>query len=100
MRTNGFLSQEIADKIEKACEEEFGEEPPVIDNIVDTKVLENYAKKQREAELQKEVIELKSKLRRLSQKHLTIPFPGIWRTEKKILFSMSVLKRPKKSKQK
>ena len=62
MRTNGFLSQEIADKIEKACEEEFGEEPPVIDNIVDTKVLENYAKKQREAELQKEVIELKSKL--------------------------------------
>lgn len=62
MRTNGFLSQEIADKIEKACEEEFGEEPPVIDNIVDTKVLENYAKKQREAELQKEVTELKSKL--------------------------------------
>ena len=62
MRTNGFLSQEIADKIEKACEEEFGEEPPVIDNIVDTKVLENYAKKQRETELQKEVIELKSKL--------------------------------------
>lgn len=62
MRTNGFLSQEIADKIEKACEEEFGEEPPVIDNIVDTKVLENYAKKQREAELHKEVTELKSKL--------------------------------------
>lgn len=62
MRTNGFLSQEIANKIEKACEEEFGEEPPVIDNIVDTKVLENYAKKQREAELQKEVTELKSKL--------------------------------------
>ena len=62
MRTNGFLSQEIADKIEKACEEEFGEEPPVIDNIVDTKVLENYAKKQREAKLQKEVTELKSKL--------------------------------------
>ena len=53
---------EQTDKIEKACEEEFGEEPPVIDNIVDTKVLENYAKKQREAELQKEVTELKSKL--------------------------------------
>lgn len=62
MKTNGFISQELADKIEKACEEEFGDEPPVIENIVDTKTLENHAKRQREMELQKEVIDLKAKL--------------------------------------
>lgn len=77
MRINGYISPETADKMEKACQEEFGDEPPVIENIVDNKVLENYAKKQREAELQKEVSELKTKLEEARVSESELP----WDTE-------------------
>ena len=62
MLTNGYISEDTAEKIESACREEFGEEPPVLENIIDGKILEGSAKKQREAELQKEVAELKTQL--------------------------------------
>ena len=62
MLTNGYISEDTAEKIESACREEFGEEPPVLENIIDGKILEGNAKKQREAELQKEVAELKTQL--------------------------------------
>ncbi len=79
MKINGFISQETADKIEKACEDEFGDEPPVVENIVDTKALENHARKQREAELQKEVVELKSKLEEAESKSADLSLP--WDTD-------------------
>lgn len=79
MKINGFISQETADKIEKACEDEFGDEPPVVENIVDTKALENHARKQREAELQKEVVELKSKLEEAESKSADLSLP--WNTD-------------------
>lgn len=62
MLTSGYISEDTAEKIESACREEFGEEPPVLENIIDGKILEGSAKKQREAELQKEVAELKTQL--------------------------------------
>ena len=74
MRSNGYISQETADKMEKACEEEFGGEPPVVDNIVDSKVLENYARRQRENELQKEVSELKVQLEEAKSADTQLPW--------------------------
>jgi len=60
--TTGGIAPEIAARIEKACNEEFGSEPPIIENIVDTKALENHYKVQKEQELRKEVQELKARL--------------------------------------
>ncbi len=62
LKTSGGIPEEIADKIEKACAEEFGGEPPAVENIVDTKTLESHYQKRKEQKLQKEVDELKAKL--------------------------------------
>lgn len=77
MLTNGYISEDTAEKIESACREEFGEEPPVLENIIDGKILEGSAKKQREAELQKEVAELKTQLAKAkasSDSSLSLPW--------------------------
>ena len=50
-----------------------------MENIVDTKALENHARKQREAELQKEVVELKSKLEEAESKSADLSLP--WDTD-------------------
>lgn len=62
LKSSSTIPVEIADKIEKACIEEFGEEPPVVENIIDNKALENHYKKQREQLLQKEVESLKAQI--------------------------------------
>lgn len=62
LMANGSVPEELAVKIEQACSEEFGNEPPIVENIVDTRAIENHFKNKKEQELQKEVLELKNKL--------------------------------------
>lgn len=80
LKCSGSISEDIANKIEKACSEEFGIEPPVVENIVDTKTLESHYKKQRENKLQKEVNDLKAQLEEVSNNQTnSIDLP--WITE-------------------
>lgn len=58
---------EIASKIKKAYEDEFGEMPPIADNLVDTKSLAAMAQKHKETELLLEVAELKQQLKETSE---------------------------------
>ncbi len=72
LKTN--IPEDIAIKIETACIEEFGQDSPALENIVDTKAIENHYKKQREQELQKEVSELKEQLKELSSDNNSLPW--------------------------
>ncbi len=56
------ISDEIKGKIEKAYDETFGEEPPEAKNLLDKKVLERSAKRDRTVELEKQVNVLKQQL--------------------------------------
>lgn len=67
------IPDEIAEKIEKYCEDEFGDAPPVAENLIDPKALAEMSRKLREQELQKEVISLKKKLEELPAKDDEIP---------------------------
>ncbi len=68
------IPEDIAIKIEAACIEEFGDESPVLENIVDTKAIENHCKKQREQRLQKEVEELKEQIKEISTESRSLPW--------------------------
>lgn len=68
------IPEDIAIKIEAACIEEFGDESPVLENIVDTKAIENHCKKQREQRLQKEVEELKEQIKEISTENRSLPW--------------------------
>ena len=76
LMTSGSVPEELAIKIEQACAEEFGDEPPIVENIVDTKAIENHFKNKKEQELQKEVLELKTKL-----EEVAVPYELPWDTE-------------------
>ena len=76
LMTSGSVPEELAIKIEQACAEEFGDEPPIVENIVDTKAIENHFKNKKEQELQKEVLELKTKL-----EEVAVPSELPWDTE-------------------
>lgn len=56
------ISEEVAEKIQKYCTDEFGDTLPVAKNLIDTKALADNAKKVKEQELQKELIVLKQQL--------------------------------------
>ncbi len=74
LKSDGGIPEEVADKIEQVCHEEFKDEPPVLENIVDTKILEKNEKKLSAQRLQKEVDELKSKLDEVSSSALELPW--------------------------
>lgn len=47
------IPEDIAIKIEAACIEEFGDESPVLENIVDTKAIENHCKSRESRDFKK-----------------------------------------------
>ena len=56
------LDEELSTKIEQAYEESFGETPPVVEHLIDTKVLAESAKIKRELALEEKVQKLTEKL--------------------------------------
>lgn len=56
------VPEDILSKVESACAEEFGEQPPLAENLFDAKTLAAYADAKREQRLQKEVLSLREQL--------------------------------------
>lgn len=56
------LPEELVSKAEAACEEEFGSQPPLAENLFDAKALAARAETKREQALQKEVLSLREQL--------------------------------------
>lgn len=56
------VSEEITAKIELSYEEEFGETPPLAENLIDTKLLKKNEQKKKEEELLTQIETLESKL--------------------------------------
>lgn len=56
------LPEEVTAKIETAYEEHFGDTPPVVDHLIDSKTLAQSAQKKKEMKLQEQVQELQEKL--------------------------------------
>lgn len=59
------VSEEITEKIEVQFEETFGEEPPLAENLVDTKLIKKNAQKKKEEALMAQIEKLESKLEQL-----------------------------------
>lgn len=60
--TDSGIDEEASAKIERAYEESFGETPPVVEHLIDNKVLEESAKIKRELALEEKVQKLQEKL--------------------------------------
>lgn len=56
------ISEEDSVKIESSFEEKFGEDPPVAENLLDTKLLKKNAQKKKEEQLMTQIEVLESKL--------------------------------------
>ena len=61
------VPKEISEKIEKSYTEEFGDTPPVADNLIDSKILAKNEQRKKEKRLERQVEILKNKLE-LTQK--------------------------------
>ena len=61
------IPEEISAKIEKSYAEEFGDTPPVVENLIDTKTLAANAKRKKEKELEQKVQILEQKLEKTKQ---------------------------------
>ena len=61
------ITEEITSKIEKFYSEEFGDTPPVVENLIDTKALAANAKRKKEQELEQKVQVLEEKLEKTKQ---------------------------------
>jgi len=56
------ISEEASVKIESSFEEQFGEDPPLAENLIDAKLLKKNAQKKKEEQLITQIEELESKL--------------------------------------
>ncbi len=56
------IPDEVAETIKKCCQEEFGDTPPLADNLIDAKALAAGEQKRKEQDLQKEVFTLRQQL--------------------------------------
>ena len=65
------VSEDVATKLEKLCLDEFGDIPPIAENLIDNKALEENYKKKKEQKLQKEVVDLKQKLEETIEKNIS-----------------------------
>ncbi|MBZ9691216.1 MULTISPECIES: DUF4317 domain-containing protein [unclassified Clostridium] len=65
--TESGISEEITAKIEKSYTEEFGDTPPVVEHLIDTKVLAANAKRKKEKELEQKVQILEQRLEETKQ---------------------------------
>jgi len=61
------VSEEITIKIESSYEEQFGEEPPLAENLVDTKLIKKNAQKKKEEQLITQIEALESKLEQVEK---------------------------------
>ncbi len=61
------VSEEITIKIESSYEEQFGEEPPLAENLVDTKLIKKNAQKKKEEQLMTQIEALESKLEQVEK---------------------------------
>ena len=61
------VSEEITIKIESSYEEQFGEEPPLAENLVDTKLVKKNAQKKKEEQLITQIEALESKLEQVEK---------------------------------
>jgi len=61
------VSEEITVQIEKSYEEKFGEQPPLAENLVDTKLVKKNAQKKKEEQLITQIEELESKLEQVGK---------------------------------
>jgi hypothetical protein len=61
------ISEEITAKIEKSYEREFGDTPPVVENLIDKKVLAANEQRKKEERLEKKVQILEERLERTKQ---------------------------------
>lgn len=65
--TESGISEEITAKIEKSYTEEFGDTPPVVEHLIDTKVLAANATRKKEKELEQKVQILEQRLEETKQ---------------------------------
>ena len=77
------LSEEVISKVEEICEEEFGETPPLAENLIDNKALQTRAAAKKAEVLALEVESLKQKL----EEKETLP-------EKEVILQVSAEKVP------
>ncbi len=56
------LSEDVISKVENICQEEFGDAPPLAENLIDAKELAAHAQAKKEAVLKKELASLKQRL--------------------------------------
>jgi hypothetical protein len=61
------VPEEVSIKIEASYEDEFGEAPPLAENLVDPKLIKKNAQKKKEKELLSQIQELESKLENVEQ---------------------------------
>ncbi len=66
------VSEEVTAKIEKSYEEQFGDEPPLAENLVDTKLIKKNAQKKKEEQLITQIEELESKLEKVEKEAVGI----------------------------
>lgn len=64
------LSEEVTAQIEKAYDEKFGDEPPLAEYLLDSKLIKKNAQKKREEELVTQIVELESKLEKAEKEAL------------------------------
>lgn len=60
------VSEEISNKIEKSYTEEFGDEPPIVEHLLDSKALAANEQRKKEEKLEKQVELLQNKLERIT----------------------------------
>jgi len=66
------VSEEVTAKIETSYEEHFGEEPPLAESLVDTKLIKKNAQKKKEEKLITQIEELESKLEQVENNTLAV----------------------------
>lgn len=62
--TDSGISEEVTNKIEKCYTEEFGDEPPIVEHLLDNKILAASEQRRKEQHLQNQVKILQDKLER------------------------------------
>ena len=64
------VSEEITNKIEKSYIEEFGDNPPLVDHLIDNKILKANEQRKKEQRLEKEIERLQNKLEFIEEKEV------------------------------
>ncbi|BCN29318.1 DUF4317 domain-containing protein [Anaeromicropila herbilytica] len=94
------LPEEITKKIEDSYVEQFKDTPPVVDHLIDSKVLAEHAKRKKEIELEEKVQQLQTKLEEVTSiKADTYSLDDSIDTESNQNFDVILKVKPKKMQQ-